>query len=176
VRVSFERAAVEHFDLVIGAGGLHSSVRTLCFGPEDQYERYLGYYAASFSSANYRHREECAYVSYAAPGRQGSRYSLRDGRAVFLLVFASDRKLGLAHRNSAAQIDLLRRVFGEDRRECPAMLRALDTCSDFYFDPVSQIRMNAWSNDRVALVGDACSCPSLLAGQGQLWPCSGPTF
>jgi 2-polyprenyl-6-methoxyphenol hydroxylase-like FAD-dependent oxidoreductase len=40
VRVSFERAAVEHFDLVIGAGGLHSSVRTLCFGPEDQYERY----------------------------------------------------------------------------------------------------------------------------------------
>ena len=87
----------------------------------------MGYYAASFSIANYPYREQYAYVSYAAPGRQVSRYSLRDGRTVCLLVFASDRKLRLGHHNLAARIDLLRRAFGEDRWECPAMLRALDT-------------------------------------------------
>jgi 2-polyprenyl-6-methoxyphenol hydroxylase-like FAD-dependent oxidoreductase len=36
----------------------------------------------------------------------------------------------------------------------------------FYFDRVSQIHMPFWSRGRVALVGDAAACPSLLAGQG----------
>jgi 2-polyprenyl-6-methoxyphenol hydroxylase-like FAD-dependent oxidoreductase len=36
----------------------------------------------------------------------------------------------------------------------------------FYFDSVSQIRMPSWTRGRVALVGDAAACPSLLAGQG----------
>src|SRR6185437_8941268 len=34
------------------------------------------------------------------------------------------------------------------------------------FDRVSQIRMDRWSQGRVALVGDAAFCVSLLAGQG----------
>jgi 2-polyprenyl-6-methoxyphenol hydroxylase-like FAD-dependent oxidoreductase len=33
-------------------------------------------------------------------------------------------------------------------------------------DEVTQIHMNTWSQGRVALVGDAAFCPSLLAGQG----------
>jgi len=37
---------------------------------------------------------------------------------------------------------------------------------DFYFDDVSQIRMNRWSNGRVALVGDAACAPTLITGQG----------
>ena len=36
----------------------------------------------------------------------------------------------------------------------------------FAFDCVSQIRMERWVQRRVALIGDACCCPSLLAGQG----------
>jgi 2-polyprenyl-6-methoxyphenol hydroxylase-like FAD-dependent oxidoreductase len=36
----------------------------------------------------------------------------------------------------------------------------------FYFDAVSQIQMPSWTRGRVALVGDAAACPSLLAGQG----------
>jgi 2-polyprenyl-6-methoxyphenol hydroxylase-like FAD-dependent oxidoreductase len=35
-----------------------------------------------------------------------------------------------------------------------------------YFDAVSQIRLEQWHRNRVALVGDAAFCPSLLAGQG----------
>jgi 2-polyprenyl-6-methoxyphenol hydroxylase-like FAD-dependent oxidoreductase len=50
--------------------------------------------------------------------------------------------------------------------ELPRILAALDTCNDLYFDRVSQIRMDAWSHGRVALVGDAGFCVSLLAGQG----------
>jgi 2-polyprenyl-6-methoxyphenol hydroxylase-like FAD-dependent oxidoreductase len=36
----------------------------------------------------------------------------------------------------------------------------------FYFDSVSQIRMDNWSDGRVTLLGDAGYCPSPLSGQG----------
>jgi 2-polyprenyl-6-methoxyphenol hydroxylase-like FAD-dependent oxidoreductase len=37
---------------------------------------------------------------------------------------------------------------------------------DFFFDAAAQIEMKQWHNGRVALVGDACQCLTLLAGQG----------
>jgi 2-polyprenyl-6-methoxyphenol hydroxylase-like FAD-dependent oxidoreductase len=42
----------------------------------------------------------------------------------------------------------------------------MDSAGELYFDRVSQIRMDHWSKGRLALVGDAAFCPSLLAGQG----------
>ncbi len=50
--------------------------------------------------------------------------------------------------------------------EVPELLDAMDASDDVYFDRVSQIRLPHWSADRVALVGDAAACPSLLAGEG----------
>ena len=49
----------------------------------------------------------------------------------------------------------------------------MQAAHDFYFDAVSQIRMARWSQGRVALVGDACFCPSLLAGQGAAFAMAG---
>lgn len=166
VTVEFERGGTERFDLVVGAGGLHSPVRNLVFGSEQQFERYLGYYAASFSVPGYPRRDPHAYVSFAAPGRQISRYSLRDGRTVFFFAFAQDAKLSIAPHDTGAQKEMLRKIYGQDKWECPAILRALGDADDLYFDAVSQIEMAAWRRGRVALVGDACFAPSLLAGQG----------
>ena len=45
-------------------------------------------------------------------------------------------------------------------------LPTLDGCTELYFDRVSQIRMDNWWQGRVALIGDAAFCVSLLAGQG----------
>lgn len=46
------------------------------------------------------------------------------------------------------------------------MLATLPQARTFYCDRASQIRMPSWSRGRVALIGDAAACPSLLAGQG----------
>jgi 2-polyprenyl-6-methoxyphenol hydroxylase-like FAD-dependent oxidoreductase len=53
VHVEFEHGAERRFDLVIGADGLHSGVRKLVFGPQDRYEKDLGYRVAAFETAEY---------------------------------------------------------------------------------------------------------------------------
>ncbi|WP_338135048.1 FAD-dependent monooxygenase [Deinococcus psychrotolerans] len=47
VDVTFERHAPRRFDLVIGADGLHSAVRQLAFGPDEQFVRHMGTYVAT---------------------------------------------------------------------------------------------------------------------------------
>ncbi|WP_434667004.1 FAD-binding domain [Paraburkholderia sp. A3BS-1L] len=154
------------FDLLIGADGLHSRVRELVFGKEAQFERYLGYIAASFIVDGYPHRDEATYVSFARPGRQISRYAMREGRSAFLLVLAEIPKPGVAAHDLAAQKARLHARFACDGWETREILAQLDTTRDLYFDAVSQIRMPRWTRGRVALLGDAAHSPSLLAGAG----------
>ena len=66
----------------------------------------------------------------------------------------------------AAQQELLRTRLRDVGWEVPAMLARMPQARTFYFDRASQIRMPSWSRGRVALIGDAAACPSLLAGQG----------
>jgi 2-polyprenyl-6-methoxyphenol hydroxylase-like FAD-dependent oxidoreductase len=173
VNVSFQSGQRSRFDLVIGADGLHSAVRTLVFDAPTEHERFLGYVAAAFSTDAYPHREEHTYVSFAEPGRQVSRYALRDGKTVFLLVAASKTVPPVASPNAhglhdpSAQKRWLRNAFqGLSWREAPEIFARLETADDLYFDAVTQIVLPAWSSGRTALLGDAAFCPSLLAGQG----------
>ena len=164
VCVAFEHMPERRFDIVIGADGLHSPVRRLVFGAEDRFEKYLGYCVAAFEVEGYRPRDDLVYVSYAIPGKQVARFSMRGDRTLFLFVFAS--KQPPAVDGTQAQKRLLQSEFADAGWECPQILAALETCDEIYFDRVSQIRMDRWSARCVALVGDAAFCPSLLAGQG----------
>ncbi|WP_148598298.1 FAD-binding domain [Aquisphaera giovannonii] len=166
ILASFERGEPRAFDLVIGADGLHSAVRRIAFGPEGRFETQLGYRVAAFEVEGYRPRDELSYVCYARPGRQVGRFALRGDRTMFLLVFAAEHATGPEPHDAWGRKALLRRVFGEDGWECPQILGAMDGVDDIYYDRVSQIRMDAWSRGRVALIGDAAACVSLLAGEG----------
>jgi 2-polyprenyl-6-methoxyphenol hydroxylase-like FAD-dependent oxidoreductase len=173
VSVAFEHHPPRRFDLVVGADGLHSAVRTLVFGAESSFEKYLGYYTAAFSAAHYPHRDEGVYVSYAVPGRQIARYALRDDRSAFFFIFAADRPLAVAHDDVAAQRRALREAFGGIGWELDEILAAMDSADDLYFDAVAQVRLPHWSRGRVALLGDAAYCASLLAGQGSAFAMAG---
>jgi 2-polyprenyl-6-methoxyphenol hydroxylase-like FAD-dependent oxidoreductase len=111
-------------------------------------------------------RDEGIYVCYATPGKQVARFALRDDRTMFLFVFATDQAPQIDPGDDRLPKELLRARFNREEWECPMILSALDGCGDLYFDQVSQIRMNTWSLGRVALVGDAAFCPSLISGRG----------
>jgi 2-polyprenyl-6-methoxyphenol hydroxylase-like FAD-dependent oxidoreductase len=157
-----ENAGERLFDLVIGADGLHSSVRKLAFGSEDRFERQLGYVVAAFEVRGYRPRDEDVYEIHSGPGRMLGRFALHDDRTLFLFVFAADVDPSPMRLDQPAQ----KTRFGDGKWECARVLGELDRTQDLYFDRVSQIKMETWSRNRVALVGDAAFCVSLMAGQG----------
>lgn len=164
VRINLKHAGERRFDLLIGADGLHSVVRKLVFGPQPRFERRLGYVVAAFEARGYRPRDEDVYLIYGQPGRMVGRFTQREDRTLFLLVFAAqDASLP---ETLDAQKAMLRKVYGRCGWECAEVLTELDRTDQLYFDRVSQIRMPNWSHGRVALIGDAAFCVSLLAGQG----------
>jgi 2-polyprenyl-6-methoxyphenol hydroxylase-like FAD-dependent oxidoreductase len=166
VRVSLRSGDERRFDPVIGADGLHSRVRELAFGPQQQFEHDLDYCVAAFEASGYRPRDELTYVSHARPGRQISRFSLREDRTLFLLVFATSHLDGPVPRSTQERKETLARVYAGAGWETGAIIERLQHTEDLYFDRVSQISMPAWTRGRVALLGDAAACVSLLAGEG----------
>ena len=166
VHVSLQSGAVRTFDLIVGAGGLHSPVRRLAFGPDGQYMKNLGYWVAAFASTGYRPRDELVYVAYGMPGRMVGRFTMRGDATMFLLIFTADHLRGAQPREPEAVKAALRDVFADAGWECNAVLDSLDQAEEIYFDEVSQIVMDHWSRGRVIVIGDAAAAVSLLAGEG----------
>ena len=166
VCVQLQSGVVRSFDLVVGAGGLHSPVRRLVFGPEPTYTKDLGYRVGAFASTGYRPRDELVYVAHSMPGRMISRFALRGDATMFLLIFTSEHHTGPDPHGPDAAKTVLRNAFADGGWECAAILEQLEQAEDIYFDTVSQIVMDRWSRGRVMLIGDAAAAVSLLAGEG----------
>ena len=166
VRVEFEHAAAREFDLVIGAGGLHSRVRKLVFGPEQDFLVPLGFHVAAFEVDGYKHRDELVYVSRSLPGKQISRFTMRDNKTLFLFVFRNELMKQEAPTTVEETKRVIEDVFGDAEWEWPEIKAAMKDVEDIYFDQVSQTRMASWTKGRTALIGDAAACISLLGGEG----------
>jgi 2-polyprenyl-6-methoxyphenol hydroxylase-like FAD-dependent oxidoreductase len=165
VTVTFHSGNKRSFDLVVGADGLHSNVRSLVFGNEAQFEKYYGYYTSSYTIEDGVF-DNNIYQMYNVPGKQAAVYLTNEKKATTFFIFTAPQKLSYQYQDIAAQKQMLRNEFENIGWKCADLVSKIDTAPDFYFDAVSQIQMNEWSKDRVTLVGDACDCPSLLSGQG----------
>jgi len=166
VAVTFEHAPAEHFDLVVGADGLHSIVRRLAFGPEEQFRRFLGGYLAGVAMPNFLGLVG-RMVVWNAPGRLAAIYPVHQtatARGGFL--FRRDEEVALDHRDVDGQKQMLHQIYREDGWQVPRLLAEMDAADDFYFDSISQIVMNSWSKGRVTLVGDAGYSPGQAVGGG----------
>lgn len=165
-QVQFEHSTPREVDLVIGADGLHSRVRQLVLGADTRFEYPMGCHVASFEVAGYRPRNGNAYVAHTAPGRYVARFPMRDDRMLFFVLMRDEYIKGRTPTNHAERQAALTDALADIGWESAAILAAVAQVDDIYFDSISQIRMQAWAKGRVALIGDAAACPSLIAGEG----------
>lgn len=150
VHAEFEHSPPGDFDLV--------------FGPEADFERYVGLTVSALELEGYRPRNELVAITQTTIGVQTLRVSLRDDTTLVLFTFRNDRPIPL--HDVAAQHDFLRTRLSHIGGEVPGILAQLAQAKTFYMDRANQIRMPSWSRGRIALLGDAAASPSLLAGQG----------
>jgi 2-polyprenyl-6-methoxyphenol hydroxylase-like FAD-dependent oxidoreductase len=165
VEVRFASGLARRFDLVIGADGLHSGVRALRFGPESDHVHHLGHYLSFFTVPNRLGLRRWA-VGYGEPGRTAGIRSIHDdAEAMGFLSFRSEQ-LEYDFRDLDQQRAIVRERFAGGGWEIPWLLDEMDKARDFFFDSCGQVEMDSWSSGRVALLGDAASCPSPMSGQG----------
>lgn len=139
VRVEFTHAPAREFDLVIGADGLHSKVRSLAFDPESEFERPMGIIIAALELEGYRPRDKLVVVTQTTVGAQTLRVSLRDDTTLVLFTFHDDSQVPT--HDATAQHDLLRAHLRGIGGEVPDILEQLPQAKTFYMDRASQIRM-----------------------------------
>jgi 2-polyprenyl-6-methoxyphenol hydroxylase-like FAD-dependent oxidoreductase len=155
VHVTFTRAAPQTFGLVVGADGVHSGIRRLAFGPDERFSRGLGLYTSIFTVPNFADLDQAGLL-YSVPGRTAGLFAAGDpARAIAQLYFTAP-DLRYDWRGGAQQEhDIVTGQFGGLGWQVPRLLAEMPAATDFYFDTASQIRMDSWSNGRVAVIGDA---------------------
>ncbi len=166
VTVSFEHGPDRRFDLVVGADGLHSTVRRLAFGPESDFVQHRDHYFA-FADADAALGENRWVSMFNRPGRMAGLYrSGNHAQAKAYFVFRS-APIAYDHRDIDTHKRIIREAFAHETGwRVPQLLATALADPDFYFDAVSQVHMDSWSAGRVTLVGDAAWCASPVSGAG----------
>jgi 2-polyprenyl-6-methoxyphenol hydroxylase-like FAD-dependent oxidoreductase len=152
---------------------VHSRVRELAFGPEDSFSRFMGYYTAAFlvEDAEIVDSLGDAFYTLTVPGRQVAVYPIGGDRLATFFIHKAQRLLeGFSPETVREE---LRNTYGGMGWIVPKLLEGCPYGSGLYFDKVTQIELPTWSRGSVVLVGDACWCVSLLAGQGASLAVSG---
>jgi 2-polyprenyl-6-methoxyphenol hydroxylase-like FAD-dependent oxidoreductase len=166
VDVTFASGVRRRFDLVVGADGLHSPLRSMVFGPREEFVRDLGLGLAFFTVPNVFGIDGWLLDHQAAGRWAGLRPVPDPSRAIAMLSFPTSEGLAIDHRDLDAQRRLVRERMTGFGWETPRILEHLDDAPDFYFDQVAQVVLPRWSEGRVGLIGDAAWCASPMSGAG----------
>ncbi|MBS0452770.1 MAG: FAD-dependent monooxygenase [Proteobacteria bacterium] len=164
VDVAFTDGREGHYELVVGADGLHSNVRKLAFGPEKDYVRHFGHYVALVDLPSGRQWQR---GMLNVPGLTIAVRDAGDGPQGMMLVASPE--VDYDYRDLDAQRRMIDRFLSSvDAWQVPALRAAFidPAAKGFYFDSVSQTHMPSWIKGNVAVIGDAGHCAALLSGMG----------
>jgi 2-polyprenyl-6-methoxyphenol hydroxylase-like FAD-dependent oxidoreductase len=165
VDVTFASGERRRFDLVIGADGLHSALRSMVFGPREQFIRHLGLVLAFYTVPN-EFGIDRWLLDHQDGGRSAGLRPMKDtSRAIAMLSFPMP-DFDIDHRDVEAQKQLLRDRMAGFGWETERILAHLDDTPDFYLDQVAQVVMDSWHRGRVGLIGDAAFSASPMSGAG----------
>jgi 2-polyprenyl-6-methoxyphenol hydroxylase-like FAD-dependent oxidoreductase len=150
-------------DLVVGADGLHSRTRSLCFGREEEFVRFLGARVAAFvlDSSGFPDIGPDETHSMTQVGRGAAIATLRDGQLVAFFIFRTGQR-----RRFESVEEELRHAFHGAGWHVERLLDSIPDANSVYFDDVAQIVAPRWARGRAVLLGDAGFAVSLIAGGG----------
>ncbi|QDU12088.1 FAD-dependent oxidoreductase [Gimesia aquarii] len=160
VEVTLSDGSSETFDLVVGADGLHSKVRTLVFGEQPYYHTDWGGWVW-WVDLNSVPQE--TFVEHWGAGRFFGVYPTRDGAG----VYAGAPVMGEFDQQGAGRRERICEQFagmGEIVDTCLAAMP--DDDESLFFWKLSDVRSKEWAHGRVVLLGDAAAGFLPTAGIG----------
>ncbi len=169
MQLAFEDGHSETFDLVVGADGIHSRVRTALFGEESP--RFTG--VVSFRSVVPTERvknvpEIEAFTKWWGPNPQSQivTFPLNQGRETFIFATTGQESWTEESWTSEGDVNELRGFYKDFHPDARALLDACDTTlkSALY----EREPLPRWSVGTVTLLGDACHpmLPFMAQGAG----------
>jgi 2-polyprenyl-6-methoxyphenol hydroxylase-like FAD-dependent oxidoreductase len=165
VAVHFQDGKVENYDVVIAADGIHSATRRMIFDKNEYQLNNLGSYLSTFTIPNYLELNHMELICEANHKLVMINSDNNPKIAIAAFMFRSQHLLKDI-RDENEQKQFLRDTFYDFGWETPRIFNWMSKANDFYFDAITQVKMNNWTKGRIALLGDAGYCPSPLSGQG----------
>ncbi|GAB3219910.1 FAD-dependent monooxygenase [Spirosoma arcticum] len=164
VHVCLESGKEEDYDLVLVAEGVGSSTRELVFEGENHprwMDMTLGFFTIPRGKSD---------------GTDARWYNAVGGRCIFLrpdshgttravLTLQSEARRSENKSDEEAKA-WLKETFADAGWEAPRVLAGLEQADDLYFQVLRQVKMDRWSDGRVALTGDAAWCATPVSGIG----------
>jgi 2-polyprenyl-6-methoxyphenol hydroxylase-like FAD-dependent oxidoreductase len=165
VDVELRNGGERSFDLLVGADGLHSGIRRLAFGRDEEFVHPAGIYAGIYSTSNSIGLDAWQLV-FRTPERGIIVYPNRSNDQLRVVLYFADGGSVPPLQDTVAQKRALKAPFADVRGRFRTLLAELDGADDLYAGEIAQVRMRKWSDGRIVLAGDAAYCPSPLTGQG----------
>ncbi|MGC2655010.1 MAG: FAD-dependent monooxygenase [Mycobacterium sp.] len=165
IEASFSDGSTGSYDLVFGADGLHSAVRHLVFGPEEQYVTQLGQVFGFFDIEN-RQRLDHRGMACTLPGRTAVLQATDPAKPARASFYLTDSNLHFDHRDTERNKKLFAERFAGIGWEVPNFVQALAEADPVYFDSIAQVHLDSYARGRVCLIGDAAWCASPRSGMG----------
>jgi 2-polyprenyl-6-methoxyphenol hydroxylase-like FAD-dependent oxidoreductase len=158
VSATFTDASSADYDVVVGADGIRSQVRVMCFA--DAPPRYVG-------QMYWRTAIPGAVISRPTmmfdPGRFAALLPLGGGLTYLAAQLHTDVAVAVARGD---ELRTLRDTFADFTAPMTIALDALDGAEPVHYGPAEEIDRNQWQQGRVILIGDAAHACSPVLAQG----------
>ena len=183
VRVELEGGEEVRGDLLVGADGLRSRIRTVLMGEREARSTGVVVWRGLIARDKVPDRYDGKIMSWLGPHRHVLLYPLRHaGHPDSVYSLSAFVPATEVHRESWTASGDLADLHASLADSCPAMHKLLGLMDTSLITPINfRDPLETWGSDRVVLLGDAAHPAPPSAGQGPAWrlrtrSCSRPAY